>query len=413
MQKFFGMGFRDAVQTLLGQSEIAREPVQNTRPVEKAQAPKKLILPLANENNNRVLAYLTKTRLLAPEIVQHFLQAGMLYESTEPYKDRTIHNLVIVGKDEKGTPRQAHIKGLSRGSSFRRNAQGSDPRYGFAHIGTSGRVHVFEAAIDLMSYLTLHPEDWQTDSYVALDGTAEHALLTVLDAHPQIQNVVLSLDHDPGGQLGAVRLQNLLLPRGLKIEVETTQEEKDWNEQLRHKAGLEYIPASEHPILQSMPQYAAALYDAIQGGRLSDAPIERLSLALHQYAAARRDGDAVLQGMALQKCAACAAVRALETLRQVHRGIDQSAFETRLCAAVGWIVPQKGENQYLADLERDVQQIRYQAEAQPTQTEEQKLAAAKAYLALAGKCIALQVAHDVVQPTLEPEEVHTCQMGFC
>ena len=51
--------------------------------------------------------------------------------------------------------------------AFRANAEGSDPRYSFHHIGGDGSLYVFEAPIDLLSFITLHPDRWREHSYVA------------------------------------------------------------------------------------------------------------------------------------------------------------------------------------------------------------------------------------------------------
>lgn len=404
MRRFFNLSFPEAMELLLDKSQMAVAPVAQTGEAKKTE-PKIFTLPPASENNNRVLAYLTKTRLIVPEIVRHFIGAGMVYESATPYKNHTIHNLVLVGRDETGDARQAHMKGIASGSIFRCDAEGSDPRYGFAHAGTTNRIHVFEAAIDLMSYLTLYPDHWQQDSYVALGGVAEHALLTMLDAHPNITQVILSLDHDPGGQLGAERLQALLLPRGLTVTQEVPQEEKDWNEVLQHRAGQSFIPASEHPILAHMPTYVQPLFEEATRKRLADAPIERLLLGIGQYADYR-------DASTLQKCAVCAAVRAIQTLRQVGCGLDQTAFCVQICAASGWIAPQKTTEQYLAELKRDAHQIATQAAELPAKTMAQKMGTAQAYLTLAGKCIAVQIAQDhglVLEPERQ-QEVSACQM---
>ena len=76
------------------------------------------------------------------------------------------HNAVFVGFDEHGAARHAHKRGLyTQGKSYRSNIEGSDPRCSFHWTGTSDRLYVFEAPIDLLAFLTLYPEDWQRHSY--------------------------------------------------------------------------------------------------------------------------------------------------------------------------------------------------------------------------------------------------------
>ena len=91
-------------------------------------------------------------------MVNAFVRAGLLYESCEKFKDREYHNAVFVGKDENGVPRHAHKRSLnSLGKTFRINVEGSDPRCSFHYTGTSNRLYVFEAPIDLMSFLSHLP----------------------------------------------------------------------------------------------------------------------------------------------------------------------------------------------------------------------------------------------------------------
>ena len=56
------------------------------------------------------------------------------------------------------------------------NVEGSRPQYSFHHIGTDEELFVFESPIDLLSYITLHPESWQEHSYVSLCGTGGQAM---------------------------------------------------------------------------------------------------------------------------------------------------------------------------------------------------------------------------------------------
>lgn len=53
----------------------------------------------------------------------------------------------------------------TQGKSYRGNIEGSDPRCSFHWVGTSDRLYVFEAPIDLLAFLTLYPDGWQQHSY--------------------------------------------------------------------------------------------------------------------------------------------------------------------------------------------------------------------------------------------------------
>ena len=137
MQYFYGMSFADAVQSLLG---YTLEPQQHSPPPrqEKAERKKEFELPEANEDMHRVYAYLIKQRHIAPEIITHFAKTHTLYE------DKEHHNVVFVGLDEKGVPRQASKRSATTyGNSFRMTIGGSDTRYSFGHFGASNKLYVF------------------------------------------------------------------------------------------------------------------------------------------------------------------------------------------------------------------------------------------------------------------------------
>lgn len=123
------------------------------------EPPKPFVLPPANSNMRRVYAYLVKHRNIDRSVVAHFAREKLLYE------DADYHNAVFVGTDEDGVPRHAHKRSAnSFGKAFRLNVEGCDPRHSFHHIGTDGSLYVFEAPIDMLSYITLHPESWQSHS---------------------------------------------------------------------------------------------------------------------------------------------------------------------------------------------------------------------------------------------------------
>ena len=72
-----------------------------------------------------------------------------------------------------------HIKGgtCQKGQPFKGNVEGCDPRYSFRWIGKSNTVYVFEAPIDMLSFISMYQKGWMDHSYVALCGVAEHALM--------------------------------------------------------------------------------------------------------------------------------------------------------------------------------------------------------------------------------------------
>ena len=79
VRQFYGLDYPRAVELLLGKSGVAypaaREQVR--------EPPKPFALPPANKEARRVFAHLVKCQGIAPEVVSHFVRAGLLYEDAE------------------------------------------------------------------------------------------------------------------------------------------------------------------------------------------------------------------------------------------------------------------------------------------------------------------------------------------
>lgn len=250
MQYHYGMDFPTAVQELLGQrvTSLSSVPMKSTKQSEKQ---KDFRLPEANDNMHRVFAYLIKQRFIAAEVITHFAKRKLLYE------DKEHHNAVFVGADENGVPRQAHKRGTTTfGKSFRQTVEGSDTRYSFAHFGESEKLFVFEAPIDMLSYLTLYPENWQEHSYIAMNGVYENAVLTALKGHSNLSEIVICTDNDVGGIDAADRLSDILEEKGYADIKRLVPEFKDWNECLKVQNDVEPLPAVPHKIKEEYHRQA-------------------------------------------------------------------------------------------------------------------------------------------------------------
>lgn len=222
VQRFYHLSYPEAVTMLLGGELGTVYPSAEERAEEP---PKPFVLPPANSNMRRVYAYLVKHRNIDRSVVAHFARERLLYE------DAKYHNAVFVGTDEEGVPRHAHKRSTnSYGKAFRLNVEGCNPRYSFHHMGTDESLYVFEAPIDMLSYITLHPEDWQRHSYVACCGTSIQPVAKMLERMPQIHTVLLCLDNDEAGHLANQRMM-AQLEADYTVE-RLVPENKDWNDDL-------------------------------------------------------------------------------------------------------------------------------------------------------------------------------------
>ena len=140
---------------------------------------------------------------------------------------------MFVGFDEHGVPRHGHKRGLyTMGQSYHGNIEGSDPKHSFHYLGGDDTLYVFEAPIDLLSYISLFAEGWQEHNYVACCGTSSIPVLEMLRQLPQLRQVYLCLDNDAAGHAASERMAKLLEERGISAE-RLVPQQKDWNDDLK------------------------------------------------------------------------------------------------------------------------------------------------------------------------------------
>ena len=232
VKQFYGLSYPDAMSLLLGDDLGGSYPAAREKEPEPA---KPFTLPAQSESMRRVYAYLLQKRCIDREILNAFVRKKLIYESCEKSRDGTkeYHNAVFVGTDEHGVARHAQKRSTnSQGKSFKLNVAGSDARYSFHHLGDDGDLYVFEAPIDLLSYIALHPENWQQHSYVACCGTSYEPVRWILTRMEAPQMVSLCLDHDNAGDQGCERMAKQISSEFGFPTRRLVPEQKDWNEDL-------------------------------------------------------------------------------------------------------------------------------------------------------------------------------------
>ncbi|MDE6259948.1 MAG: DUF3991 domain-containing protein [Oscillospiraceae bacterium] len=169
LKEFYGMDYQEAVLALLDQ-DVSQLCAQVDTPREKVK--KEFALPPANANNRRVFAYLLKHRHLDRDVLTAFVRLGLIYE------DKGYHNAVFVGKGRDGEIHHAHKRSTnSQGKTFRMTVEGSDFRYAFNWPGASGHLLVFEAPIDMLSFISMHHDsDWAVSASDKMSENAEEKM---------------------------------------------------------------------------------------------------------------------------------------------------------------------------------------------------------------------------------------------
>ena len=171
----------DAVQRILnaGGAALAESPRRKARPT------KSFTLPPKHADNRRVFSYL-RGRGIDPEIINHCIKHGLLYESAQH------HNCVFVG-----------------------------------------------FAGDRPAYAMQRGRGWRKANTLSLGGVGKEdrqlppALSRYLKAAPHITCIVLCLDNDEPGRKAAAVLKELL--RGYEVIDRPPLRGKDYNDLLRYR----------------------------------------------------------------------------------------------------------------------------------------------------------------------------------
>lgn len=232
--KVKGYPFTEAVQALIGR-EAAGPPCFCLKRSEKGTELKNLLIPACSESTGRVQRYL-QGRGIDPEIIRYCIDYKLLFE-TEQY-----HNCLFLGYDKDGTVRYGALRGTI--GSYKGDLTGSSKRYSFclAPRGGTEEIHVFEAAIDALSYASLEKlagRDWKGGTYLSLAGVYQPkrtgavpaALKRYLDDHPEIKTVRLHLDNDQAGRAASKGIMEGLKGR-YRVLDQPPACGKDVNEQL-------------------------------------------------------------------------------------------------------------------------------------------------------------------------------------
>lgn len=236
LRVFCGMDVKEAVFWLLDFAGYCRIPEAERKvPLKhqvkkpKVEEKKPFILPEPSPDNSHLYDYLNKERAIRRAVIDYFVSSDLIYES------RHYHNIVFRGNDKDGVTKFASMRGVfdKEGKPFKCDVAGNDKYYGFNMVNEdSNELVVFEAAIDLMSYVDIF---WDFDSNkLALGMLADAPLETFLKEHPNITSIRFCLDGDEPGKKASEELAKKYYGLGYDVEeVPPPAGFKDYNEWLK------------------------------------------------------------------------------------------------------------------------------------------------------------------------------------
>ena len=224
VRKFFDKDYPQAIEFLTG--ERGEVKLKRAEPAPKKEK-EPFVLPERNKDMRRAYAYLLITRGIDKEVLNSFIEKKMIYESAK------YHNAVFVGYDGNGIARHVVVRSTNPKVQFRGNPPSSVAEYSFHWQGTSDKLYVFEAPIDMMSFISMNKESWKQHNYAACCGTSPRVLFQMLKDNPNIKKVYLCLDNDVGGRKGIRGILAQMEERKINVEVDALiPKHKDWNEDL-------------------------------------------------------------------------------------------------------------------------------------------------------------------------------------
>lgn len=220
VRRFYNKEYAEAVEMLLNN---CTGQMITSLPIEREH--KSIKLPPRNDRISRVFSYLLLTRGIDKDVIYEFVRRKMIYESAD------YHNAVFVGYDSSGKPRHAHKRGTVTSNPYKGNVAGSQPEYSFHFNGTSDKIFLFEAPIDMLSFISMHKENWKNHSYAASCSVSDGVLFQCLNDNTNIKNVFLCFDNDEAGQTANKRIADKLNKLNIQNEI-LIPTHKDWNEDI-------------------------------------------------------------------------------------------------------------------------------------------------------------------------------------
>ena len=235
VQKFMDKTYVEAMRFILGDGagEIKQVESKQAKPKEK----KEFKPPELSENQRKAYAYLNVRRGIPKDVLVPFFKKKLIGETKE------YANIAFMGYDTDGNLKHVNLRTTYPNATFKGNASGSTPEYSFHYAGRSEKIYLFEAPIDMLSFIAMKGDGWQEHSYAACCGVGDRVLFQMLKDNPNIKKVYLCLDNDWAGRVAEYRIAEKLKESEVEFNIKIPKG-KDWNEDL--------LTAKEQLTLQNM-----------------------------------------------------------------------------------------------------------------------------------------------------------------
>ena len=218
--------FGEAVHWLkdhFGEGQTLQTITQQTHQTIQEKPQKYFIAPERNQDHwPAVKDYLTQTRKLPEQQIQHLHDQGLIYADEH-------QNAVFLRRSFEGETTGASLRGTAgKNNQFKGLAAGTRRSQGWFYIesdheGPIQRAILCESAIDCLSYQTLHPSEEKT-IYLSTDGAG----YVPTEQLQQFAQITLALDNDAAAQQMAQKLRQDLP----QVQIQAP-DAKDWNQDLQ------------------------------------------------------------------------------------------------------------------------------------------------------------------------------------
>lgn len=246
-----------AVKQLIGETFDPQKLFSERSKARQPEVETPFILPQKAEDNNRVFAYLIKTRGIDRAIVKQCVDDGSIYQSheviTKGTKQMTFDNCIFVGKDENGEAQYASQRSMNDSTKFvlKSDVKNSQKDYGFVLKGAENAdwLTVCESPIDALSIASINKmqgEDNSNEHILSLGGVSNKAIDKFLESNKNISVINICLDNDPKGRESGEKIKEKYAAQGYKV-VESYPKLKDYNLDLSRELTRKTAPVIDSP----------------------------------------------------------------------------------------------------------------------------------------------------------------------